>query len=197
MPKGHHNEGRSPDEESLIHSEPDKPVDLANLQTTIKNPLAGLSRVQLLRNVEEFARNKKLIDILPILSKGAVLAQNSAEFEELDELDDSDKDLIRRERSHKWSHPFTLYLTIFMCSVGAATQGWDQTGSNGANLSFPSEFGISAQAGEPNYERDGWLVGLINAAPYITSLWCVPFLKDFPETHKLWTYAAAAGSPIR
>jgi hypothetical protein len=71
MPKGNHNEECSPDEESLIHSE-DKTVGLADLQTTIKNPLAGLSRVQLLRNVEEFAREKKLIDIIPILSKGAV-----------------------------------------------------------------------------------------------------------------------------
>ncbi len=32
------------------------------------------------------------------------------------------------------SHPKTLYVTIFLCSVGAATQGWDQTGSNGGEL---------------------------------------------------------------
>lgn len=38
----------------------------------IKNPLAGISRTQLLQNVEEFAEEKGLIDILPILSKGAV-----------------------------------------------------------------------------------------------------------------------------
>lgn len=45
---------------------------------------------------------------------------------------------------------------------------------NVLDLSFPLEFGILAQKGEPNYERDGWLVGLVNAAPYVASaLWCV------------------------
>jgi hypothetical protein len=41
-------------------------------KASIKNPLAGISRPQLLRNVEEFAKEKDLIDILPILSKGAI-----------------------------------------------------------------------------------------------------------------------------
>lgn len=64
-----------------------------------------------------------------------------------------------------------LYLTIITCSMGAAVQGWDQTGSNGANLSFPKEFGIGQGDvnGDPNQDRDNWLVGLVNAAPYIGS----------------------------
>lgn len=50
-------------------------------------------------------------------------------------------------------------------------RGWDQTGSNGANLSFPQEFGIGhgETPGHPNQDRDNWLVGLVNAAPYIGS----------------------------
>ena len=38
----------------------------------------------------------------------------------------------------------------------------DQTGSNGANLSFPKEFGIGAGEESPdthNHDRDNWLVG--------------------------------------
>ena len=47
------------------------------------------------------------------------------------------------------------------------SRGWDQTGSNGANLSFPIEFGIGSES-----EKDTFLVGLVNAAPYIASaLW--------------------------
>jgi hypothetical protein len=34
-------------------------------------------------------------------------------------------------------------MTIVLNSIAAAIQGWDQTGSNGANLSFPREFGIA------------------------------------------------------
>lgn len=50
--------------------------------------------------------------------------------------------------------------------------------SNGANLSFPVYFGIGNgdTPGAPNQIRDQWLVGLINAAPYIGSaflgVWC-------------------------
>jgi hypothetical protein len=40
-----------------------------------------------------------------------------------------------------------IYLTLH--------RGWDNTGANGANLSFPQEFGID---GNP------WLVGFVNAA---------------------------------
>lgn len=45
------------------------------------------------------------------------------------------------------------------------SRGWDQTGSNGANLSFPDAFGIPEAASI----RNQWLVGLVNAAPYIAS----------------------------
>ena len=48
-------------------------------------------------------------------------------------------------------------------------RGWDQTGSNGANLSFPIQFGIDAGSDPANADRDNWLVGLVNSAPYIAS----------------------------
>lgn len=47
-------------------------------------------------------------------------------------------------------------LTIALCSLGSAIQGWDSTGANSANLSFPKEFGI---------EQNSYLIGCINAAP--------------------------------
>jgi MFS family permease len=61
-------------------------------------------------------------------------------------------------------------------------RGWDQTGSNGANLSFPQEFGIGAEKGHPNFERDRWLVGLINSGPYIASAFLGCWLSD-PLNH--------------
>ncbi len=86
-------------------------------------------------------------------------------------------------------------LTSIKCSVGAAVQGWDQTGeimfhyhqahhngpqragsllqglltdflagSNGANLSFPQYFHLDKAT-----TRGAFLIGLINAAPYLGS----------------------------
>jgi len=141
------------DEDSLKQFETHLDLN-SNIQARIKNPLAGIPRAHLLRNVEIFAQEKDLTEELPALSKGAVckssqigihnvqcahttlhkqVAQNPADFETLDVLDDSDRDIIRYEYAHKWSHPVMLYVTIVLCSVGAATQGWDQTGSNGAS----------------------------------------------------------------
>ena len=94
----------------------------SNVDARIRNPLAGIPHDQLLLDVEEFAREKELLDILPFLSKGAVLAQNPAEYLTLKELDPADREIIGHEYTHRWSHPWPLYMTIILCSVGAATQ---------------------------------------------------------------------------
>ncbi|GAC97625.1 sugar transporter [Pseudozyma hubeiensis SY62] len=156
----------------------------------VNNPLTGIPKEQLLRNVEQFAQEKGLTDDLDMLKKGALLAQRPAEYNAIDELSQDEKDAIAHEYANKWSHPLLLYVTIFVCSIGAATQGWDQTGSNGANLSFPTEFGIPESSpvgvlpGQPGYitdaqaQKNEWLVGLVNAAPYIASAMLGCWLSD-------------------
>lgn len=64
--------------------------------------------------------------------------------------------------------------------TAANSRGWDQTGSNGANLSFPKEFGIGdgEDPTSPNWERDNWLVGLVNAGPYIGSAFFGCWISD-------------------
>ena len=121
--------------------------------------------------MEAFANENGLVHALPELRKGAIIAQNPSEFETMPEITDEEKEHLRNEVLHKWRHPKALFLTIVVCSIGAAVQGWDQTGSNGANLSFPKEFGIGEgeNEGHPNMDRDNWLVGLVNAAPYLGS----------------------------
>ncbi|KAK0523978.1 hypothetical protein OC835_006078 [Tilletia horrida] len=156
----------------------------ANTDGALHNPLHGLTREQLFAKVEQFATEKNLVSEIDLLKKGALIAQNPADIRSLDILSDEEKNQIEHEYAHKWHHPLTLYVTIFLCSIGAATQGWDQTGSNGANLSFPVEFGISDAArlpdGSPNpkaYDHS-WLVGLVNAAPYIASALLGCWLSD-------------------
>ncbi|KAL8290001.1 hypothetical protein RQP46_002940 [Phenoliferia psychrophenolica] len=170
--------------------------DRAVITTALANPLSGIPREQLFRDVEEFARSKDLLEHLPMLQKGALLAQSPHDFDHIDMLDAKDKENIHYEHANKWSHPRTLSvfsnsesvagvagvalglgtdslslfsLTILLSSLGACVQGWDQTGSNGANLSFPVAFGISDAKTDPNYATNVWLVGLVNAAPYIAS----------------------------
>ena len=123
-----------------------------------------------MQDVENFAHKYELQEILPELRKGALAAQSPALFESMPELDDSDKALLRFEIEHRWKQPKILYAAIVLSSIAAAIQGWDQTGSNGANLSFPDAFGIPETG--PDCEADGscetnqWLVGVINSMPY-------------------------------
>ncbi|KAF2171108.1 hypothetical protein M409DRAFT_64087 [Zasmidium cellare ATCC 36951] len=151
-----------------------------NLDAKISNPLADIPYDDLMHDVEAFASAKGLNDKLDLLRKGALVAQDPANFENLDVLDEEEKDALRFEVAHKWRHPLQLYVTIVICSIGAAVQGWDQTGSNGANLSFPQEFGIGhgEEIGHPNQVRDSWLVGIVNAGPYLGSAFLGCWLAD-------------------
>lgn len=114
-----------------------------------------------------------------LFQKGALIGQAPAKFESLTELNEEDKNHIRREKTHKWHQPRALIVTVILASVGAAVQGWDQTGSNGANLSFPVEFGIPDSPDHPNWSpKNEWLVGLVNSAPYIGSAFIGCWLND-------------------
>lgn len=139
----------------------------SNIDAKIKNPLQGIPKHELFAQVDEFAHEKGLAEHIPILRKGALVAQNPENYERIhgdDKLSDEECLALKNEVLYKWRVPRTLYLTIITCSIGAAVQGWDQTGSNGANLSFPDVFGIGGKS-----DHDTFLVGLINAAPYIGS----------------------------
>lgn len=127
-----------------------------------------------MRQVDAFAHEKGLADHIPILRKGALVAQlgvaTSLTREDYDSiggeetLTEEEKTVLEDEVKHKWRLPWRLWLTVITCSIGAAVQGWDQTGSNGANLFFPKVYGI----GEKNV-HDTLIVGLVNAGPYIGS----------------------------
>jgi sugar porter (SP) family MFS transporter len=152
-----------------------------NMEAKIKNPLAGLTRRELLDAVTQFAQDKNLLEELPLLKKGALVAQDPASYASIEgefKLDAVEVETLQTEVLYKWRAPRLLYLTIITCSIGAAVQGWDQTGSNGANLSFPDALGLGGSDNKATF-----LVGLINSAPYIGSAfigcWCADPLNYY------------------
>ena len=98
-----------------------------------------------------------------LFGRAALVARDSDKFETVAELNEEERSALIYERDHKWHGPVMLWYSISLCAVGAATQGWDQTGSNGANLSFPQEFGLDQTA------KDEWIVGIINAIIFLTA----------------------------
>ncbi|MCJ1245397.1 hypothetical protein MMC30_002601 [Trapelia coarctata] len=148
-----------------------------NITARIQNPLAGIPRHTLFHNVEEFARDANMAEHIPLLQKGALVAQNPPAFEEVAELDESERDALRNEVLHRWRQPKALYVTVILCSVGAAVQGWDQTGSNGANLSWPDAFGVpDSKPTDPAI--NSWIIGIVNSGPYIASAILGCWLSD-------------------
>lgn len=104
-----------------------------------------------------------------LFGRAALVARDGDKFEMVDELQQDERDALIYERDHKWHGPFMLWYSISLCAIGAATQGWDQTGSNGANLSFPQAFGLTNEAGEVVPGREEWIVGVINAIIFLTA----------------------------
>lgn len=115
-----------------------------------------------------------------MLIKGALVAQSPAAIDDIQELDETERGFLRDEVTHRFKLPRALYVTIFLNSIAAAIQGWDQTGSNGANLTFAQRFGIpdggafcEIAANAATCERNSWIVGFVNACPYIAiALFC-------------------------
>jgi len=96
--------------------------DSSNLSFRIQNPLAGLSRNALLARVDEFAEEQGLTDIVPLLRKGALVAQDPTIFESIEDLELTELEALRNETLHKWRQPKALYMTVILCSVGACVQ---------------------------------------------------------------------------
>lgn len=155
---------------------------LANDLHRVRNPLVGIPREQMLQDVENFANENQLTDMLPLLRKAALVAQSPHAIEHIPELDEADREVLRNEVTHRWRHPKMLYFTIILNSIAAAIQGWDQTGSNGANLSFPEAFGIPDTGPKceaaGTCEANSWLIGFINSCPYIAIAFFAGWISD-------------------
>lgn len=112
-------------------------------------------------DVKAFCNMAGLMDHLSVFERAALVAQEPVNWENVTELTPEERVSLTREVTHRWSLPNQLWLLIIVISLGSAIQGWDNTGANGALLSFPQEFGIA---------DNGWLIGFINSAPTISGL---------------------------
>lgn len=142
--------------------------NIANLSAVFENPLKRRTKGELLKDVEEFCRIHDLNDYLDDFRKGALAAQSPESLQSLEELTAEDKNIIEREHTHRWSHPFMLYWLCCMCSMAAAVQGMDETVNNGAQALYLADLDIAG----PNVTRfspsmQDNITGLVVGAPYL------------------------------
>ncbi|KAI6019317.1 hypothetical protein PISMIDRAFT_100070 [Pisolithus microcarpus 441] len=135
---------------------------IINADAKLANPLRGIPYETLMNDVEVFAQERGLSHILPVLKKGALVAQNADAYKQHDMFTDEDRKFLEEEVTHKWRQTGTLYYTVVLSSLAAAVQGMDEAVINGAQLFYPEQFGMDVST-----TRGSWLLGLINSAPYL------------------------------
>lgn len=142
----------------------------------LANPLAGMSEDHLMKLGEEYARKAGLTsdEDIRAFRLGAIIAGNENRHDMIDDLTADEKSAITREQTHKWSNPSMLYWVIVICSLCAAVQGMDETVVNGAQIFYKEAFGIE----DTDSERNSWLVGLVNSAPYLCCAFIGCWLTD-------------------
>ncbi|RMY74789.1 hypothetical protein D0864_09949, partial [Hortaea werneckii] len=165
----------------------DSLVDAARRQSValniVENPLKSASKEQVVYDAEAFARDNGMPEHAEMFGRAALVARDPEKFDQVTELKEDERSALAYEHTHKWHGPAMLWYSIGLCAIGAATQGWDQTGSNGANLSFPQEFGLDSTDDNPN-PRGEWIVGIINAIIFLTAGLIGAFIVD-PLNHYL------------
>ncbi|CAG7922543.1 unnamed protein product [Penicillium olsonii] len=144
----------------------------------VENPLTRNSREQVVLDAQAFAETSGMPEHAELFGRAALVARDPDGFESIPELTQEERDALAYERDHKWHGSKMLWYSISLCAVGAATQGWDQTGANGANLSFPQEFGIAGEG------KDEWIVGIVNSIIFFTAGLIGAFIVD-PLNHYL------------
>lgn len=116
---------RSSDEEKTVHDENERtdmrsvslvakegPLNehgMVTVSKKLKNPLSGMDKNELLADVEAFAKEKELEDILPLLQRGALVAQNPKNFETVEELTPDEKEWLRMETTNRWKQPKMMF----------------------------------------------------------------------------------------
>lgn len=134
--------GRSSSSSTLQHDEDGqrrRSTRQPSVAALLRNPLSGMTDEEVLKDANAFVDAKGLQDHRDTFQKGALLArvqQREDGFEYVKELTDEERDVLRHEKSHRWSQPFKLYFLVILCAGSAIVQGMDQTAVNGAQVSF-------------------------------------------------------------
>ena len=84
--------------------------------------MAHLTPEQLERDVRAFVRSKNLENHFELLKRGAQIAKDPRYFEHISGVTEYEKKALRDENARRFRQPLALYLTVIICSIGAAVQ---------------------------------------------------------------------------
>ncbi|KAI9688236.1 MAG: hypothetical protein M1822_001742 [Bathelium mastoideum] len=167
-----------------------QPVAEGYKQQLIDNPLLHRTK----RQVEEDARSfhahhdlDQVVDV-DVFVRGALLAREQDDSDScvlVEGLTNIERRALDKEFTPGFLHhikqlPKEFRIILATCCLAACTQGWDQQSINGANLSWPSYFGLNVNLNLKNNPNSGdvWIFGAVNAAPYLSGAIVGCWLSD-------------------
>lgn len=78
---------------------------LIRLSAKLENPLAGLTKEQLVADAEVFCKQAGLMDHVEAFTRGAILAHDPANLSGVPNLTPEERALLEKEKMHRWRQP--------------------------------------------------------------------------------------------
>lgn len=88
----------------------------------IENPLDRFTPDGLLLDISQFAEQYDLTDELKLLQRAGQLARDRKAYETIEGLSKEESDALHEEKHRPFKQPLALYITVVVCSIGAAVQ---------------------------------------------------------------------------
>ncbi|KAF2459022.1 major facilitator superfamily domain-containing protein [Lineolata rhizophorae] len=143
-----------------------------NIGRLIDNPLLKYSNTEADRKAVEFAIEYGFGHMRELFVKASRILRDPPAWRGVPDLTCEEYNAQRREESRPgfWQQPKALRVTIITLCIAAVIQGWNQTGSNGANLNWPEEFGLHVDPSDPrSTTSDIAIFALVNSITYFAA----------------------------
>ncbi|KAK2756767.1 hypothetical protein FQN54_005213 [Arachnomyces sp. PD_36] len=151
-------------------------------QAVVDNPLQKYPPEQIDEVATSFAKHFEFKGLEDLFRKAAHCARDPGLAHTVSGLTDEEKETLRSEgKASFWAQPKQLKIAILTCCLGAVIQGWNQTGSNGANMKWPGSFTppLSVERNDDNTtDKDVWTFSIVNAVTYFTAALVGTWISD-------------------
>lgn len=139
------------------------------------NILAGYTEEEVMQMGRDYANQYQLDEDL--FSRAAAVVRDPMGFNSMEFITQDEKMWLQKEIDHPWAIPKKLVWLSFTISMAACILGMDESVISGANLFYPTALGLGGGT-----ERNDWLIGLVNCAPFLCcatiSCWCTDWLNN-------------------
>ncbi|MCJ1355824.1 MAG: hypothetical protein MMC33_005816 [Icmadophila ericetorum] len=160
----------------------------------IVNPLFSETKEKVIDEAQDFYTRYGLSQVVEfdVFKRAVLVARDPDSYEDVEGLTDVEKRALAGEYNQDigglaqmklFTRDFIILLAT--CCMAATVQGWDQSSINGANLGWPTEFGLNVNltCKDDAITSDIWIFSFVNASTYLTAALLGCWLSDPLNEH--------------